>query len=314
MARESQLVSGPDPHTAGPSTHAGAARLLAVAAAILFSTGGAGIKVEAFSAAQVSFMRSGIAALALLLWLRGFPRPVAAHQQRVAWSTPALVAGLIYAAMLTLFVTATKLTTAANAIFLQSTAPLYLLVLAPLVLGERFRARDLVYLFALAAGLAFCFMGRPTATATASNPALGNLLGAASGFVWALTLISLRYVGRRDRSGSGSLTAVVAGNAFACLAALPMALPLPMASAAEWATVAYLGVFQIGLAYLCLAVAISRLPALEISLLLLLEPVLNPIWTWLIRGEDPGRWTIAGGTMIVTATAAKLLYDARRPP
>ena len=61
------------------------------------------------------------------------------------------------------------------------------------------------------------------------------------------------------------------------------------------------------------AVLVSRLPALEISLLLLLEPVLNPIWTWLIRGEDPGRWTIAGGAVIVTATAAKIVYDARRP-
>ena len=290
----------------GPT--AGTARLLAVAAAILFSTGGAGIKVEAFTAAQVSTLRSGIAAIVLWLWLRRLDRA-----RRLSWTPGVFVAGLVYAAMLTLFVSATKLTTAANAIFLQSTAPLYLLVLAPLVLGERFRARDLVYLAALGVGLACCFMGRPVATATASNPGLGNLLGAASGVVWALTLISLRYVGRSERSGSGSLTAVVAGNAFACLVALPMALPLPAASAGEWATVLYLGVFQIGLAYLCLAVAISRLPALEISLLLLLEPVLNPIWTWLIRGEDPGRWTIAGGAVIVTATAAKIVYDARRP-
>ena len=290
----------------GPT--AGTARLLAVAAAILFSTGGAGIKVEAFTAAQVSTLRSGIAAIVLWLWLRRVDRG-----RRLPWTPGVFVAGLVYAAMLTLFVSATKLTTAANAIFLQSTAPLYLLVLAPLVLGERFRARDLVYLAALGVGLACCFMGRPVATATALNPGLGNLLGAASGAVWALTLISLRYVGRSERSGSGSLTAVVAGNAFACLVALPMALPLPAASAGEWATVLYLGVFQIGLAYLCLAVAISRLPALEISLLLLLEPVLNPIWTWLIRGEDPGRWTIAGGAVIVTATAAKIVYDARRP-
>jgi drug/metabolite transporter (DMT)-like permease len=279
-----------------------------VAAAILFSTGGAGIKVEAFTAAQVSVMRSGIAAIVLWFWLRRLDR-----RGDLSWSPRALLAGVIYAAMLTLFVSATKLTTAANAIFLQSTAPLYILILAPLVLGERFRARDLVYLAALGVGLVCCFLGRPPATATASNPALGNLLGAASGLVWALTLISLRYVGRSDRSGSSSLPAVVAGNAFACLVALPMALPIPAASAAEWATVVYLGVFQIGLAYLCLAVAISRLPALEISLLLLLEPVLNPIWTWLIRGEDPGRWTIAGGAVILTATAAKILYDARRP-
>jgi drug/metabolite transporter (DMT)-like permease len=283
------------------------ARLLAVAAAILFSTGGAGIKVEAFSAAQVSMMRSGIAAVVLWLWVRRVDSRAGA-----SWTGAPLIAAVVYAAMLTLFVAATKLTTAANAIFLQSTAPLYLLILAPLILGERFRARDLVYLGALGVGLACCFMGRPAATAAASDPPLGNLLGAASGFVWALTLISLRYVGRSE--GGGSLKAVVTGNALACLLALPLALPVPVASAAEWATVIYLGVFQIGLAYLCLSVAISRLPALEVSLLLLLEPVLNPVWTWLIRGEDPGGWTIAGGAVIVAATGAKILYDARRPP
>jgi drug/metabolite transporter, DME family len=187
----------------GFGDQAGMARLLAVAAAILFSTGGAGIKVEAFSAAQVSALRSGIAAIVLWLWLRRRDR-----KHSVSWTPGALVAGLVYAAMLTLFVSATKLTTAANAIFLQSTAPLYLLLLAPLVLGERFRARDLVYLAALGVGLACCFMGRSVVTATASNPGLGNLLGAASGLVWALTLISLRYV--RSAMSGGAIAAAAA--------------------------------------------------------------------------------------------------------
>ena len=277
------------------------ARLQALAAAVLFSTGGAGIKVDVFDAAQVSALRSGIAAVALIVWLRG----------RIQWSWPIGAAGVVYAAMLTLFVASTKLTTAANAIFLQSTAPLYLLVLAPLFLGERFRPRELVYLASLAVGMVFCFMGRPTATATAPDPALGDLLGAASGLVWAITLLALRYIGRDDSVGGATISAVVAGNAFACLAALPVAWPLPSASAAEWGTLLYLGVFQIGLAYVCLSGAVRRLPALETSLLLLLEPVLNPIWTWLVRGEEPGVFTITGGAIIVIATAIKLVYDAR---
>ena len=280
----------------------GRARLQALAAAVLFSTGGAGIKVEVFSASQVSAVRSGIAALALILWLRG----------RIQWSLPAVGAGIIYATMLSLFVASTKLTTAANAIFLQSTAPLYLLVLAPPLLGERFRTREIVYLCAVAAGMVFCFVGRPVATATASNPALGNLLGAASGLVWALTLLSLRYLGRDERSERTTITAVVAGNLFASVGALPAALPLPAASAGEWATLVYLGVFQIGLAYVFLSSAVRRLPALETSLLLLLEPVLNPIWTWIVRREDPGGWTILGGAVIIAATAAKAVYDSRR--
>jgi drug/metabolite transporter (DMT)-like permease len=283
----------------------------ALAAALLFSTGGAGIKVATFSPAQVSALRSGVAAITLLLWMRissrRRSRPADAAER--LWSPPILAAGVIYAAMLTLFVAATKLTTAANAIFLQATAPLYLLVLAPLFLGERFHRRDVVYLLALASGMVLCFAGRPEPTGTASNPQLGNILGAASGLVWALTLLMLRYVGRADTSGETTIAAVVAGNTFACIGALPVALPLPAAPIAEWATLLYLGVFQIGLAYVCLASAVRRLPALEISLLLLLEPVLNPIWTWLIRDEDPGGWTIVGGSVIVAATAVKTIFD-----
>jgi drug/metabolite transporter (DMT)-like permease len=276
---------------------------MALTAALLFSTGGAGIKVESFDASQVSALRSGMAAVALAVWLRG--------RMRFSWRIVA--AGLVYAAMLTLFVASTKLTTSANAIFLQSTAPLYLLVLSPTLLGERFRRRDLSFLVALGLGMLLCVVGRPPATATAPDPALGDLLGAASGFVWALTLVTLRYLGRDDAAGASTISAVVAGNAFAFLGALPVAWPLPPAPPAEWATLVYLGVFQIGLAYVFLAGAVRRLPALETSLLLLLEPVLNPIWTWMIRGENPGSWTIAGGAVIVAATAVKLLYEGRRP-
>ena len=283
------------------NTERNAARLQALAAAVLFSTGGAGIKVESFSAAQVSAVRSGIAALALLLWLRG----------RIGWTPRSLTAGVIYAATLSLFVGATKLTTAANAIFLQSAAPLYLLLLAPLVLHERVRRREVIYFAAVAAGVILCFVGRPVAAFTASNPALGNWLGIASGLAWALTLLALRRIGRDDHRNDSTVAAVVAGNAIACLAALPFALPMPQGTTAEWVTLLYLGVFQIGLAYVCLSSAIRVLPALEISLLLLLEPVLNPVWTWIVRHEEPGRWTILGGAVIVSATMIKLIVDAR---
>lgn len=279
----------------------GRARLLVIAAALLFSTGGAGIKVEAFDVAEVSMLRSGIAALALAALMRTGLRV----------SKGIIAAAAIYAVMLSLFVASTKMTTAANAIFLQSTAPLYLLVLAPVFLGERFRSRDIAFFVALAVGMVFCFAGEPRTTATAPNPALGNLLGAASGFVWASTLLVLRGIGRADPAGPSTLSAVVFGNALACVFALPVAWPLAAASAGEWATVVYLGVFQIGLAYLCLSRAVGRLPALETSLLLLLEPVLNPVWTWLVRGEEPGAWTVVGGAIIIGVTAIRVVYEAR---
>jgi drug/metabolite transporter (DMT)-like permease len=279
----------------------GRARLAAIAAAVLFSTGGAAIKVAAFSAPQVSALRSGIAALALLLFLRG----------RLAWSPAALAIGIVYGGTLTLFVASTKLTTAANAIFLQSTAPLYLLPLSPLLLREPVTRRDLVYVSAVAVGMVSCFFGQPAATVTAPDPATGNLLGVVCGLVWALTLLALRWAERGHAHPGLGLTAVVAGNTLACAIALPFALPFPSAPAGAWATGLVLGVFQIGLAYVALTTAMRHLPALDASLLLLLEPVLNPIWTWLVRGERPGVWTIVGGAIIVVAAAVKAVADAR---
>ena len=276
-------------------------RLQIVAAAVLFSTGGAAIKTAAFSGMQVASIRSGIAALALLLFLRG----------RIAWSWPTLGIAAVYAATLTLFVTSTKLTTSANAIFLQSTAPLYIVVLAPFLLGERFRSRDLGLLAAVGVGLAMCFMGGPESTVTAPDPATGNLLGVLCGVAWALTLIGLRW-GERHGARIG-MSAVVVGNAMVFVVGLPFLTPLPSAAVGEWITMAYLGVFQIAVAYLLLTSAVAHVPALDVSLLLLIEPVLNPIWTWLVRGEDPGAQTLVGGAIIVTATAAKALYNARVP-
>ena len=270
-----------------------------VGAALLFSTGGAAIKAGAFSGMQVASIRSGIAAVALLLWVRGGAR----------WSWRVLPIAGVYAATLVLFVMSTKLTTAASAIFLQSTAPLYIVALAPLLLGERFNRRDLLFVSAAAAGLAFCFLGQPAATTTAPDPVLGNVLGAACSVTWALTLLGLRW-GERHAPGT-ALAAVVTGNMLAFASGIPALFPLPAASPAEWATLVYLGVFQIGLAYILLTSAVGHLPALHISLLLLLEPVLSPIWTWLVHGEDPGGWTLVGGAIVTIASGTQALLHPR---
>jgi len=278
----------------------GAARAQAVLAAILFSTGGAAIKVPAFSGLQVSSLRSGVAALALFILMR----------KRLAWSTQVLVAGAVYAATLTLFVLSTKLTTSANAIFLQSTAPLYLLLLGPLVLHERIERGDVAYLAAMAGGLVLCVSGQAS-SGTAPDPVRGNMLGVLCSLAWALTLVALRRI-ERDHSRPGvGMSAVIAGNAMAAVVAVPFAWPYPEAAPAEWAVVVYLGVAQIGLAYICLTTAIRHLPALEVSLLLLIEPVLNPVWTWFFRGENPGTGTMLGGAVILGATAIRLLLKAR---
>lgn len=281
---------------------ANAARLRLVAAALLFSTGGAAIKATTLSAYQVASFRSGIAALTLLLLI-----PAA----RRGWNWRAVLVGLAYATTLFLFVVANKLTTSANTIFLQSTAPLYILVLAPLLLKEPVRARDLWFMAAVGLGLALFFVTTEASVATAPDPVRGNLLAALSGVTWAVTVIGLRWLGRRD-GGASQYAAMVSGNLTVFLVALPLALPVVNATVVDWGVIAFLGVVQIGIAYAFLARGIREVPALEASVILLVEPALNPIWSWGLHGEVPSILALLGAAIIFSATVLRTWLEARR--
>jgi drug/metabolite transporter (DMT)-like permease len=108
--------------------------------------------------------------------------------------------------------------------------------------------------------------------------------------------------------------AVMAGNTVAFLGALPFALPFGSHPPGDWALVGYLGVFQIALAYVMVTRALTSIPALEASLILLIEPVLNPVWAWVFQGERPGAWALVGGGVILGATTVRAVLDARRGP
>lgn len=283
-----------------PSRQA-AARLKLVGAALLFSTGGAAIKATTLTGWQVASFRSGIAAIAVLLL---------APEARRGWSWRAGLVGTAYAATLVLFVTANKLTTSANTIFLQATAPLYMVVLSPWLLGERVRRQDLIVMAAVAIGLVLVLAGHDAPVVTAPNPGRGNLLAAASGLTWALTVCGLRWVGA-DQAGGSAVPAVVAGNLIAFAAALPFALPLIAPQPVDWIAVSYLGVFQIGVAYILVSSALRRVTAIEASILLLVEPALNPFFAWLVHGEKPSAFAVAGGLIILGATTVRTWFDAR---
>jgi len=277
-------------------------RLQLMAAALLFSTGGAAIKAADFTGWQIASFRSGVAAVAILLMTGAARR---------GWSWRAVLVGVAYAACLTLFVLANRLTTAANTIYLQSTAPVYLLILGPWLLRERVHRQDLAFMAAVGVGLVLFFIGAEPPVATAPDPVRGNVLAVASGFFWALTVCGLRWMGAADGEHGSPVAAVVAGNLTAFLLSLPLALPVGSHSPADWGTILYLGIFQIALAYVLVTAAIRALPALEASLILLIEPALNPVWAWLVQGELPGRWAVVGGGVIMLATVVKGWLDAR---
>jgi drug/metabolite transporter, DME family len=278
-------------------------RLQLIAAAALFSTGGAAIKAVTLTSWQVASFRSGIAALAILLLVPA---------SRSGWNRRTALVGIAYATTMVLFVLANKLTTAANAIFLQSSAPVYVLLLGPWLLKESIRRSDLLFMLVIAAGLALFFVGAETPVATAPNPTLGNVLGMLSGVAWALTVIGLRWLGSQDEGG-GALATVAIGNVIAFVGCLPLALPVADATGTDWLMVSYLGVFQIGLAYFCLTSGLRHVTALEASVILLIEPALNPIWAAMVHGEIPSRWAVAGGALILGATLVKTWLGVRSP-
>ncbi len=275
-------------------------RLQVLAAALLFSTGGVAIKSCGLTSWQVASFRCGVAALAIWVLL---PRA------RQRWTLRPVAVGVAYAATMVFYALANKATTAANSIFLQSTAPLYILLLAPLLLGERNRRRDLLLAAGMASGMALFFVGQEPASETAPNPALGNLLGAAAGLSWALTVLGLRWLGR---AGGHAAVAVASGNCLAFAICLPMALPVAASRPADWGWVIYLGVFQIAVAYVLLTKAVETVPAFEVALLLLIDPVVTPFWAWWIHDEVPGGWSIAGGAIVLSVTVLKTFLDSHR--
>lgn len=276
-------------------------RVQLVLAATCFSTAGAAIKSCAFGAWQVAAFRAVVAMVAIVVLI---------PDARRRWSWRVGLVGVAYAAAGLLFVFANKLTTAANTVFLQATNPLFVVALAPALLRERVRPADLVFMAVLGVGLALLFVGGGRRFATAPDPALGNVLAAGSAVAWAFTVTGYRWLARLHGGHHGAVAGAAAcGNLIVFLVCLPWAVPLSAGRAADWLIVAYLGVFQLGLAYVFLSRAIARVPALEASLFLLVEPVLSPVWAWLVHGETPGPLAVIGGAVILAATALKSWTD-----
>ena len=278
-------------------------RVLLLAAAFLFSTGGAAIKACSLGSWQIACFRSGIAALSVA-WLLPEARQIMRPRLFMVGST--------YAATLVFFVLATKLTTSAQAIFLQSTAPLYLLFLAPLVLHERVRRSQLITVAFVAAGAVLLLFGEQRAAITAPDPARGNWLGALCGLTWAVTMTGFRWFAKKGGVSESPAAVVVVGNLIAFAVCLPMALPVLHAKPVDIGVLLYLGIFQIGVPYMAVTRSIRHVPAVEATTLLLLEPVFNPIWTWLLYGERLTATTLTGGLCIVCATFGSTLYEGRQ--
>lgn len=278
--------------------HAGSERRMAVFLMILtnllWSSGGLLIKGVDWNPVAIAGARSAVSAVVIWLVFRG---------QKLSWTRAQIGGAVAYAATVILFVCATKLTTAANAILLQYTMPIYVALFGAWVLNEKPTAADWATISVIAGGMGLFFLDQ-----LSTGGMLGNIFGAASGVTLAIFCLCMRK--QKDASPFGT---VLLGNLLTAVVSLPFMIG-SSPSTAGWLNIVLLGVFQLGLAYACYSVAIKRLTALEVSLIGAIEPVLNPVWVFLVLGEKPGMWALIGGCIILVAVTVRCVRSAAVQP
>lgn len=270
---------------------------LVVIAVFLWSTGGLFIKLTSLDAYQVTFFRSLFAAVTVLLLTRKHGLKINAF---------GVFASIIYALLLFLFVWATKTTTAANAIFLQYTAPIYILILAPFIIGERFRFRDLLTVVVVLGGMSLFFVGQ-----LRLEDYQGNIAALGSGVLLGVYIMLLKHP---KAEGLNPVITVIYGNFLLAVLTAPTGVSaIPTMSLLDWFAVVFLGVFQIGIAYILFIKGVrGGTRPLDASLIGFIEPLLNPVWVFLFVGEQPSRWAVLGGLIILATILAHTMIEYRK--
>ncbi len=267
------------------------ATLFLVLAAALWSTGGLMIKVISWGPIAILGGRSLFSSLLLLIYLRRFPTKLN------RWKFIASVGHVMTAF---LFVSATKLTTAANAIFLQYTAPVYIVLLAFWFLHERPSKADWGSMVIIFSGMLLFFGDKLSLSGV-----YGNLLAVLSGIAMAVMTVALRA----QKDGT-PMESILIAHVFMAVVGFPAVLKESW-TVTNWLIILYLGIFQIGLSFLLFTTAIKHVPALEATLVSTLEPVLNPVWVFLFIGEEPGRFALAGGLIVLGGIALNAISHGR---
>jgi drug/metabolite transporter (DMT)-like permease len=260
-------------------------------AACFWSTGGLFIKVlKELDAFQISFYRSMIAALTIVVIS-------AARGQKIKYSFDliSVLCFITFAGILILFVAATKLTTAANAIFLQFGAPIYLVIAEPIIFKTKFDKRNLITVLVVIFGMALFFMGR-----IELGNIYGNLLAILSGMCFAAFTLFLKWKKQKHKS-EDTISNVVMGNFLVGLICLPIIFPHLSLNFNQTIILIFLGAVQIGISYMIFNEGIKYVSATESMIIGTLEAIFNPIWVFFGVGEKPSVFAIAGACVILGA-------------
>lgn len=258
--------------------------------AFLWSTSGFFIKYLSISAYQISFYRSLVAAITIFVIS-------SARKQRPKFTFDKVsnLAAIFYAGILILFVLATKMTTAANAIFLQFTAPIYLVVMEPLVLKTKFEPKDIITILICIGGMILFFFGK-----LEIGNIYGNLLAIVSGMCFAMFSLLLKYK-RVKQNSENTLNNSIMGNVLVAVIAFFIVFPDFSLSMQEALILLYMGAVQIGVSYIIFNEGIKYVSATESMIIATLEAMFNPIWVFIGIGEAPSVYSIAGGIIIFGA-------------
>ncbi len=273
----------------------GAARrkslLLLVLTALLWSSSGLFVKVIDWEPLSIIGGRSILATIVLWVYLR---RPI------FRWSRLQVAGAAAYMGAQIFFVIGNKVTAAANIIFLAYTSSLYLVPLGSWLLKERPARSDWLAMGAIFSGM-LLFLGDGLTV----SGLRGNLWGAMSGLSMAVMILAMRMNRTREPANI-----ILLGNMMGVLVGVPSLLRETL-TLPSVAIILYLGIFQIGLSFVLYSFAIKYLRALESTLILTIEPILNPIWVFAVLGEIPGLMAVLGGLVVLGAVIARALASMR---
>jgi len=276
------------------TTHRRQAVLYLVLAAALWSTSGVLIKLISWSPLTILGGRSFVSFFVFLIYL---------HRLDFKLSPVKIIGALSYIGTQLFFVWATKLTTAANAIFLQYASPLYVVIFGYLLLKEKPRRADWIAMSAIFAGM-FLFFGDKISFSGFS----GNLLAILSGMTMASMMLSLRM--QKDATPADT---ILLGNFVGFFIGLPFLFKESF-EIQNIGIILFLGVFQIGLSFILYTIAIKHINVLEANLIVTLEPILNPVWVFLALGERPGPMALAGCLLVIGAVMYRAIVSAQPTP
>lgn len=260
--------------------HRKAIILLAITA-LLWSTGGLLIKMVTWNPIAIAGGRSLVAACFMLIFIKS---------PKIKWSVPFVMGALMYAATVILFVSANKATTAANAILLQYTAPIYIAIFGVWILKERTTLLDWMTIGVVLFGMVLFFLDdlKP-------GDIIGNTLAILSGISFAFLIMFMR-----KQKNADPLQSVFWGNVLTALIGLPFMIG-GIPDKKSVIGILLLGIFQLGLSYVLYSIAIKQVSALEGILIPILEPIFNPVLVMIAFREMPAKYSIIGGSIIVLA-------------